>query len=94
MSTIKPKQWDVVEVTWLDACGPHTEGMTMDDAIAWSPIKRHTVGYLIAYNTDKIVFAETDDRDSKESTVCECVTTVPVGMILNVNVLRHGPRPN
>ncbi len=93
MSTIKPKQWDVVEVTWLDACGPNLEGMTLEDAMAWEPIKRHTVGYLIAYNSEKMVFGETDDRDSKESVVAEVVTAIPVGMILNVNVLRSGPRP-
>jgi hypothetical protein len=92
MSTIKPKQWDVVEITWMDACGPHLEGMTLEDAVAWGPIKRYTIGYLIAYTSEKIVFAETDDRESKEMVVAEVITAIPVGMILNVSVLRRGSR--
>ncbi len=52
------KLWDIIEVIWEDACIiPRTQ--TLEKAITFKPGFYCSVGYLLSYNNERIIFALT-----------------------------------
>jgi len=82
----KPRQWDIVEVAWIDAQGP-TGAISLAEALKLEPILRKSVGYCLALTDNKIVIAETDDRAAEAENVCELASAIPTPWIQTVTVL-------
>jgi hypothetical protein len=71
-------QFPVVEVSWEDAF-IDTKDLSLKKAKKLKPIRRSTIGYLIADKDDCIVLAT--DRFHKEKE-CNAPMVIPKGMIL------------
>jgi hypothetical protein len=82
------KQWDPIEVSWLDAIGPSGQ-LTLHDAIAYKPVLRKTLGYCMIITKEYVAIAETDDRGSEEKEVCDSVTSIPMPWIKKITLLKY-----
>lgn len=90
MAARKPKRWDLVEVTWLDAWST-LEQHTWADAIKLNVVTRKTLGYFVFQDVDKLIIAGTDDRsDSKalESVLAD-LTIIPAPWAVNITILQR-----
>ena len=82
-------EWEPVSIAWEDAAGwpgPHESKKFLKDL---HPVIRHTSGYVISFNKERIVVVGTDDRGSEGclTTDCEDVTVIPAGMIREIKRL-------
>lgn len=83
----KPKQFDIVEVSWMDAKGPSGE-LTLKAAMGIEPVLRKTLGYLVCHTTSKIVIAGTDDRGGDDDIAFTECTVIPAGWVEQIVVLK------
>jgi hypothetical protein len=84
---VKVKQWDRVEVQWLDAYGPESM-LSLKAAMDMEPVLRISLGFCIHITKTKIVIAETDDRACGGSNVCDCASVIPIPWVKKISVLR------
>lgn len=77
-------EWEFVSVTWEDAFITRGGLKAADFLSAYKPCIRHTSGYLLTYDNDKIIIAATDDRESNTDQDCEDVNVIPMGMVRRI----------
>jgi hypothetical protein len=86
------RQWDIIEVTWIDAIGPSPQ-LSLSEAMKYEPVVRKSVGYCLNMTKTAIVIAETDDRLSDESEVCDGVSSIPRPWATKIKVLSRERSP-
>ena len=89
------KKWDAVTVVWEDAVTRHGASNSKRYVKEYRPIIRKSIGYLIEKNSRHVHISATDDRPSKEYDDVDEVTTIPMGMVIEVILLvpQETPEP-
>jgi hypothetical protein len=78
------KRWTAIMVSWLDAV---TENGPQNSDSEFQCPTRHSIGHFIKRNGESITIAMEDDRGVDESSDCDTVTSIPLGMVRKVTVL-------
>jgi hypothetical protein len=79
--------WDVVAVSWIDAVTRHGAHNAKQYVKEYKPVLRRSIGYFIAKSGGHIHISATDDRPSKEYDNVDEVTSIPMGMVVEVTLL-------
>lgn len=88
-----PKMWDGVTVSWIDAVTRHGPNNAKQYAKEFKPVLRHSIGYYIGKSGGYIHISATDDRPSREYDNADYITSIPMGMVVEVTVLGPQGRP-
>jgi hypothetical protein len=85
----KIPQWTVVSVDWDDASS-HSGAYVVSKFLAtYKVVRRRTCGYVLRYDKNVIITAETDDRDTDiPDQECENITAIPMAMVRGIKVLK------
>lgn len=84
---IAPK-FAAICVTWLDAHSEYDNCNSNDVAKAYRKAIRRTIGWLVYQDKERVVVAMDDDRGVGGSDDIQTVTTIPIGMVIDLTQYR------
>jgi hypothetical protein len=82
------KRWDYVRVSWLDAVKFEGDQHSRTD---FQCATRHSIGHFIKRSKHAITIAMEDDRGIDDTSDCDNVTSIPIGMVLKTVILIEKP---
>lgn len=79
------KKWTPVVVTWVDAVTEHEPADSVKDDFPLAV--RKSIGFFLRRTSDGITICMEDDREAGTAGDCQTITTIPKGMLKNVQPL-------
>ncbi len=86
----KPKQFEPVSVTWLDASRWNEQQKADKLTEVYKPCIRKTIGWYIGETDDVLLVATEDDRNANlGEDDCDGINAIPHGMIRTLVILEE-----